>query len=126
MKSIFQSACIVLLSFFIVCQAVADQETVGDSHLSKSSLKLFSGLANIATGWLEVPKNMKLVDQQPVTIASGVTAIGQGIFQGTWYTINRIGCGTFDLLTFMFPTKPSVDPAFVWEDFSRESQFGKY
>ena len=126
MKSIFQSACIVLLSFFVVCQAVADQEAVGDSHLSKSGSKLLSGLANVATGWIEVPKNIKLVDQQQTTIASGVTAVGQGIFQGTWYTVNRVGGGIFDVLTFMFPAKPSVDPVFVWEDFSRESQFGKY
>ena len=104
-------------------QAAAADETTQDSPLNKSGLKLLSGVANIATGWIEIPKNINLVGQQQNIPAPGVAAIGQGVLQGTWHAINRIGCGAFDLVTFMFPTNPSVDPVFVWDDFLKESRF---
>lgn len=112
--------------FLFSCIALADIETTPSSHFDESKLKLSSGLANIATGWIEFPKNINIVGQQENTPASGMAAFGLGVLQGGWYTINRMGCGVFDLLTFMIPTNPSVDPAFVWDDFSRESKFMGY
>ena len=116
----------ILLSFLFSGIVMADNETSSSSYFDKSGLKLISGLANIATGWLELPKNINIVGQQENTPASGMAAIGLGVLQGGWYTINRTGCGAFDLLTFMIPTNPSVDPIFVWNDFSRESKFMGY
>lgn len=116
----------IILSSLFSGIAMADNETSSSSYFDKSGLKLISGLANIATGWVELPKNINIVGQQENTPASGMAAIGLGVLQGGWYTINRTGCGVLDFLTFMIPTNPSVDPIFVWNDFSRESKFMGY
>lgn len=94
-----------------------------DLALNKSGLKLLSGIANIATGWIEIPKNINLAGQQQNVPVPGAAIIGQGVFQGIWHMLNRTGCGVFDLVTFMFPANPSVDPVFVWDDFQKESRF---
>ncbi|MGZ0020030.1 exosortase system-associated protein, TIGR04073 family [Nitrosomonas sp. wSCUT-2] len=126
MHVISRQAFIIISSFLISSIAMAEIETTESSQFDKSRTKLISGLANIATGWMEFPKNINIVGQQENTPASGMAAFGLGVLQGGWYTINRTGCGAFDLLTFMFPTKPSVDPVFVWDDFLRESKFMGY
>jgi len=126
MHVISRQAFIIISSFLISSIAMAEIETTESSQFDKSRTKLISGLANIATGWMEFPKNINIVGQQENTPASGMAAFGLGVLQGGWYTINRTGCGAFDLLTFMFPTKPSVDPLFVWDDFLRESKFMGY
>ena len=126
MHVISRQAFIIISSFLISSIAMAEIETTESSQFDKSRTKLISGLANIATGWVEFPKNINIVGQQENTPASGMAAFGLGVLQGGWYTINRTGCGAFDLLTFMFPTKPSVDPLFVWDDFLRESKFMGY
>ncbi|MEK7792355.1 MAG: exosortase system-associated protein, TIGR04073 family [Pseudomonadota bacterium] len=113
----------VFFSAIFSLQAAAADETTQDSPLNKSGLKLLSGVANIATGWIEIPKNINLVGQQQNVPAPGAAIIGQGVFQGIWHTLNRTGCGVFDLVTFMFPANPSVDPVFVWDDFLKESRF---
>lgn len=126
MHVISRQVFIIISSFFISNIAMAEIETTENSQFDKSRTKLISGLANIATGWMEFPKNINIVGQQENTPASGMAAFGLGVLQGGWYTINRTGCGVFDLLTFMIPTKPSVDPVFVWNDFLRESKFMGY
>lgn len=126
MHVISRQVFIIISSFLISSIAMAEMETTESSQFDKSRTKLISGLANIATGWMEFPKNINIVGQQENTPASGMAAFGLGVLQGGWYTINRTGCGAFDLLTFMFPTKPSVDPVFVWDDFLRESKFMGY
>ncbi|UJP06130.1 MAG: exosortase system-associated protein, TIGR04073 family [Nitrosomonas sp.] len=126
MKFILQSTLIVFMSLLFLSPVMADEETAENSHFNRSGMKLFSGLANIATGWIELPKNVMLVGQQPHTPASGVAAIGLGVMQGTWYTINRMGAGVLDWVTFLLPTRASVDPVYVWDDFSRESKFMGY
>ena len=126
MHVISRQAFIIISSFLISSIAMAEIETTESSQFDKSRTKLISGLANIATGWMEFPKNINIVGQQENTPASGMAAFGLGVLQGGWFTINRTGCGAFDLLTFMFPTKPSVDPVFVWDDFLRESKFMGY
>ncbi len=126
MRPINKLVLIFFAGFLFSNQALADSETPAGAHTHPSIVKLQSGIANIATGWLEIPKNINLVGQQPNTPASGAAAIGLGTLQGGWYTINRMGCGILDLITAIVPTKPSVDPVFVWDDFSRETKFMGY
>lgn len=123
MKPVFRFLFMCSFLLLFSSQAVAADEATQDSPFSKSGSKLLSGAANVATGWMELPKNIFLAGQQKETPASGVIVVTLGVFQGVWYTINRTGCGVFDLITFMFPAAPSVDPAFVWNDFSKESKF---
>ncbi|MBY0473432.1 MAG: exosortase system-associated protein, TIGR04073 family [Nitrosomonas sp.] len=125
MRSISKFALVVSLSFLFSSQVMADKEIIENSYFSKAGLKLLSGIANVATGWVELPKNIHLTGQKD-TPASGLTIVTLGVFQGAWYTINRTGCGVVDLVTFMIPTNPLVDPIFVWNDFLRETEFNGY
>ncbi|MER2512855.1 exosortase system-associated protein, TIGR04073 family [Nitrosomonas ureae] len=125
MKSISKLALVVSLSFLFSSQAIANEEISGDSYLNKAGLKFLSGLVNVATGWIELPKNIILTGQKDTPV-SGLTIVTLGVLQGAWYTINRTGCGVVDLVTFMIPTNPLVDPVFVWNDFLRETEFKGY
>ncbi|SNX60325.1 putative exosortase-associated protein, TIGR04073 family [Nitrosomonas ureae] len=125
MRSISKLALVVSMSFLFSSQAIANEEASGNSYLSKAGLKFFSGLVNVATGWIELPKNINLTGQKDTPV-SGLTAVTLGVLQGAWYTINRTGCGVVDIVTFMIPTNPLVDPVFVWNDFLRETEFKGY
>lgn len=125
MRSISKFALVVSLSFLFSPQVMADEEITRNSYFNKAGLKLFSGIANVATGWIELPKNIHLTGQKDTPV-SGLTIVTLGVFQGAWYAINRTGCGVLDLVTFMIPTNPLVDPIFVWNDFLRETEFKGY
>jgi len=125
MRSISKLALAVSIFFLFSSQAIANEEIAGDSYLSKAGLKFLSGVVNVATGWVEFPKNINLTGQKDTPV-SGLTALTLGVLQGAWYTINRTGCGVVDLVTFMIPTNPLVDPVFVWNDFLRETEFKGY
>lgn len=48
-----------------------------------------------------------------------------GVVTGVVHTIGRTVVGLLDVVTFMIPTGPSsVQPQYVWNDFSRETTYG--
>lgn len=83
-------------------------------------LKTASGFANIATGWLEVPKNI-INTTNDTNIIWG---IGGGTFKGVVVMVGRMGTGVADLVTFLIPTKPIARPNFIWQDFDVDTSFG--
>lgn len=107
---------LLLLSF----QARANEGTTAGVYFERAGLKLISGVANVATGWMELPKNISLwqrrTDNEPV----GVT---EGVLRGLVHTASRMASGALDLATFWLPTFPTPNPPFIWEDFSRESEY---
>ncbi|PSJ17266.1 exosortase system-associated protein, TIGR04073 family [Nitrosomonas supralitoralis] len=125
MRSISKLALIASIFLLFSSQAIANEEVIENSYFSKASIKLLAGVANLATGWVEFPKNIILTGQKDTPV-SGLTILTLGVLQGAWYTINRTGCGVLDLVTFMIPTDPLVDPVFVWNDFLRETEFKGY
>ncbi|SJM94055.1 exosortase system-associated protein, TIGR04073 family [Crenothrix polyspora] len=85
--------------------------------------KAISGITNIATGFLEVPKNMiNLTNEEDSNIVYGV--IGGGV-KGILDTVGRMTAGTFDLLTAPLITKPIVYPQRVWDDFDKANTYEK-
>jgi len=82
--------------------------------------KLASGFANIATGLLEVPKNM-INDTNQSNFVYGTAG---GIIEGSIASVGRIGTGIMDLLSAPLPTQPSVYPLYVWDDFDATTTFG--
>ncbi len=125
MRSISKFALVVSMCFVFSSQVIASEEITENSYFSKIGLKFLSGVTNVVTGWVELPKNINLTGQKDTPV-SGLTMVTLGVFQGAWYTINRTGSGVLDLVTFMIPTNPLVDPIFVWNDFSRETEFKGY
>jgi putative exosortase-associated protein (TIGR04073 family) len=85
--------------------------------------KAISGITNIATGFLEVPKNMiNLTNDEDSNIVYGV--IGGGV-KGVIDAVGRMTVGTFDLLTAPLITKPVVYPKNVWDDFDKSNVYDK-
>lgn len=90
-----------------------------DSYFGNSSEKFMSGIANAVTGWVELPKNVILTSQKEGPIYGATTGLAMGIM----HTIGRSLVGVLDAATFFIPTKPSVNPPFIWQDFSRETSY---
>ena len=100
---------------------LSSQVVYAQSYQNIMGEKFVSGIANAATGVVELPKNIVLTSQEK-GIHYGLTV---GIVAGVAHTIGRTVVGLMDVITFMIPTGPSsVQPQYVWNDFSRETTYG--
>lgn len=77
--------------------------------------KAVRGMANIATGWLEFPKQICLKYDED----GAVKGILVGPLKGFGMTLVRTASGVGELATFFIPWPgfydPYFEPAFVWE-----------
>ncbi len=78
--------------------------------------KLGRGLANILTGWVELPKNIYETSVEE-NVLSGLT---MGLAKGIGMTIVRTGAGVYEVVTFPFPIPedylPVMEPEFVFSE----------
>ena len=76
--------------------------------------KLIRGLANIFTGWVELPKNIYESSVED-NIFAGLTI---GLAKGVGMTIVRTGAGIYETITFPFPIpedyEPVLEPEYVF------------
>jgi len=85
------------------------------SYAQDMGKKLYRGLANIVTGWVELPKNIydTSVEDNPL---SGLTV---GLAKGVGMTIVRTGAGVYETATFPFPIPEGyntvLEPEFVFK-----------
>lgn len=93
-----------------------------ESYGKTIGLKAGSGFSNILFGILEVPKNI-IKTSNDVNLLFGVTG---GTVKGTAHALGRILSGIVDVVTFPVPTKPITSPAFVWENWYTDTQYGPY
>lgn len=86
------------------------------SYAQDPAKKLGRGLANILTGWIELPKNIYYVSVQDNPLA-GLTI---GLAKGIGMTIVRTGAGIYEVATFPFPIPedygPVLQPEFVFSE----------
>jgi putative exosortase-associated protein (TIGR04073 family) len=86
------------------------------SYAQDPAKKLGRGLANILTGWIELPKNIydTSVEDNPL---AGLTI---GLAKGIGMTIVRTGAGIYEVVTFPFPIPedygPVLEPEFVFSE----------
>jgi putative exosortase-associated protein (TIGR04073 family) len=106
----------LLLSIFFL---FSSQAVASDSYFGNSSEKFVSGIANAVTGWVELPKNVILTGQKEGPVYGATIGVAMGIM----HTVGRSLVGVLDAATFFIPTKPSVNPPFIWQDFSRETSY---
>lgn len=109
----------IIASFLLVFSSYSfadEPKTYG----AQIGLKTVNGFANIATGWLEIPKNI-INTTNDTNIIWGVFG---GTFKGAVVTVGRMGAGVADLVTFPLPTKPIARPIFIWQDFDIDTSFG--
>ncbi|MFH1594161.1 MAG: exosortase system-associated protein, TIGR04073 family [Candidatus Omnitrophota bacterium] len=76
--------------------------------------KVGRGLANILTGWVEIPKNIYDTSVED-NIFSGLTI---GLAKGVGMAIVRTGAGVYETITFPFPIPedyaPVLEPEYVF------------
>lgn len=120
MKIITQWLFMLPMFFLFSFPVQAREEVTADVYLSRAGMKILSGVANAATGWMELPKNLGLWSEKNDSILVGVP---EGLLWGIYHTAARTGSGVADFATFWLPTYPTPDPVFVWEDFSKESDY---
>ncbi|MDO9310905.1 MAG: exosortase system-associated protein, TIGR04073 family [Nitrosomonas sp.] len=106
----------LLFSIFFLFSSHA---VAADSYFGNSSEKFVSGIANAVTGWVELPKNVILTSQKEGPVYGATIGVAMGVM----HTVGRSLVGVLDAATFFIPTKPSVNPPFIWQDFSRETSY---
>tara|TARA_Y100001936_G_scaffold238465_1_gene270321 strand:+ start:4353 stop:4688 length:336 start_codon:yes stop_codon:yes gene_type:complete len=104
---------LLLLSIFLPSAAMADD------YPTHAGEKLGSGVANIVTGILEIPKTM-IVTSRTDGIAYGMT---NGFFVGIVHAFGRTLSGVFDVTTFVIPTTSFVQSEYIWDDFDQETTY---
>ena len=104
-----------LLKGIIICVAILMViNIVNACYAQDMGKKVYRGLANILTGWVELPKNIydTSVEDNPL---SGLTI---GLAKGVGMTIVRTGAGVYETVTFPFPIPegyaPVLEPEFVF------------
>lgn len=114
MRKTIQGLFIISLLFL-----TTSNSAFADQYPDKVVDKLGTGLANAVTGVVEIPKTITIVGNRD-GVVHGMTV---GFITGIAYAVGRSLCGAFDIATFLIPTTPIVKPAFIWDDFSRETTF---
>jgi len=106
--------------FAMLLLGVAPMAVADDGYGSQITDKFGRGLANAATGWIELPKNVVNTSNNS-NVAVGVT---WGILKGALYTVGRTAVGAVELATFFIPNDAFVHPDFVWNNFDQDTTFG--
>ena len=91
-----------------------------ESYAAEAGEKLGNGVANVATGILELPKTVILTSRSEGPLY-GMTI---GLIIGVLHTAGRTLSGIVDTVTFLIPTGTSVKPEVIWEDFNKETTYG--
>ena len=84
-------------------------------YLDKVVGKLENGIANAIGGFVEIPKTVIIVSRSEGPVY-GITV---GLMVGILHALGRTVYGAVDMATFMIPTKPLVEPDYIWNDFDR-------
>ncbi|MEQ1545075.1 MAG: exosortase system-associated protein, TIGR04073 family [Methyloglobulus sp.] len=98
--------------------------------------KALNGVANIFTGPLELPKN--IINQVNYNYSNSysnsfgenpddniVYGVIGGVISGALNATGRIMTGVTDLVTAPLPTKPIIQPRYVWDDFDKKNTYGQ-
>lgn len=84
--------------------------------------KALNGFTNITTSWLEIPKSM--INDTNAKDSNIVYGLVGGMFEGMLQTAYRASAGVVDLVTAPLPTRPIVNPQYIWDDFDETSTYG--
>lgn len=104
------------LLLLLLAGAVAAEEVPPSPRLTKAKV----GLANVATGWLELPKEVARTYNQ----ANLPFAITGGVIKGVVHALGRTGAGLWDLVTAPIPSEPIPTPRYLWDAWGQETRYG--
>ncbi len=89
-------------------------------YANDSGAKFTRGLANAATGWGEIPKNIALESAE----SNALVGITYGTVKGAFQTVGRTVVGALELGTFFIPSDEVVQSTYVWENTDEETTYG--
>jgi putative exosortase-associated protein (TIGR04073 family) len=110
------SCALLTASFAANADDAGSKKSYGDKFLDKAT----HGLANVTTGWLEIPKNIYNMTRETNAIYGVIGGTGMGVFR----TVGRTGVGVFDLITAPIPTDHLVHPGYIWDHFGTKTVYG--
>ena len=114
----------VLSLLLLVCVAApcfALEEPKPEQNIGNMATKFTRGVTNVATCFVEIPKQsiLSVRDQGPVGLVVGP-------IKGVGMTVYRAIVGTFETVFFMVPQPgyydPMVDPDYVWNGWEKQPQ----
>ncbi|MDQ6982450.1 MAG: exosortase system-associated protein, TIGR04073 family [Mariprofundus sp.] len=105
---------VLAMGLFVAAPAMASD------YATDSGAKFTRGLANVVTGWGEIPKNI-VNESRDNNVLVGLT---YGTFKGAAHGVGRTAVGAFDLVTFFAPTEEVVHSTYVWEQKRDETTYG--
>ncbi|MDX8398120.1 MAG: exosortase system-associated protein, TIGR04073 family [Mariprofundaceae bacterium] len=108
------------MAFAAVALLTLSGPAIAGDYASDSGSKFTRGLANAATGWGEVPKNIAL-ESKSSNVLVGIT---YGTVKGVAHTVGRTVIGALELGTFFIPSQEVVQSTYVWNDANKETTYG--
>lgn len=94
-----------------------------DRYARQVGDKALNGFANMTTAPLEIPKSIiNLTNEPDSNIFYGLVG---GVIRGSLDTAGRVINGATDLVTAPLPTKPVIQPKYVWDDFDKTDSYGQ-
>lgn len=107
------------LSFIYASTAIAEQQDQQQprerSYGEKLGKKALNGVVNIHTAPLEIPKS--IINNFNTEGSNIFFALIGGVIEGTLNAAGRATTGAGDLILAPLPTKPIIQPQYVWDDF---------
>lgn len=119
MKKISVMCKVVLVAMMLFSVSTAFAEEHGNYQRNVLD-KAGNGFANLATGWLEIPKNIINTTNQ----SNLILGFFGGMLKGIVNMAGRTGIGVIDLVTAPIPTQPIVQPVLIWDDFDVDTHYG--
>ena len=101
-------AILFVVSFASTSFADAQEVTKGMGH------KLYRGIGNVSTGWVELPKAIYNVGKE-----NPLLGLTWGPIKGSFKTVHRTAVGGIETGTFLFPVpnnynEPLIQPEFAF------------
>jgi len=112
----------ITLPILLLCLFVASAPSFADeqqSYGSQVGYKAVNGLTNITTAILEIPKNIINTTNDSNIILGSVGGLAKGMV----HTLGRMMTGLTDVITAPLPTKPIIEPAYIWQDFDADTTY---
>lgn len=117
--------CIVMLTGLTTvaqAQPTATENLSPPDIVGGMSKKLVRGVTNVATGWMELPKQTVLTFKNEGV----VTGIFVGPLKGVGMTVVRTVTGAWETVAFLIPApgfyEPTLEPAYVWQHDKRDDK----
>jgi len=105
-------------TFIILCAFIATSvhaRAEDPSLAAQIGTKFIRGVANLTTGWVELPKQIYVVGTNEGWVAGAL----RGPFDGLGMFAARTIAGAYEILTFPIPVPPNyqpmLSPEYVWD-----------